>query len=341
MPSAPAPDPIDVPALAAGVLGGERAVLARAITLIESTRPDHRGPANDLLERLLARAGGSRRIGITGAPGVGKSTLIDTFGSNLTAAGHRVAVLAVDPTSSLSGGSILGDKTRMARLATDPNAFIRPSPNARTLGGVAARTRETITLCEAAGFDVVIVETVGVGQSEIAVAGMVDFFLALVLAGAGDDLQGLKKGLLEIADLIAVTKADGDNVERARRAVGDYRAALNILQPQSPHWRPPVLMLSGRDNVGLEELWQHIEAHRSALGDSGEFDTRRQRQAVAWMHEMLEERLLREALDKPGVRDELGELEGRVGRGEITPAAAVEDITRLIATEPAPLPRHE
>src|SRR6476620_3884493 len=246
-----------------GVLAGDRAMLGRAITLIESAKDEHAGPAQQLLQRLLPHTGKAHRIGITGVPGVGKSTAIDQLGINLVEQGHRVAVLAVDPTSTRSGGSILGDKTRMTRLSQSPAAFIRPSPTSGTLGGVARRTREAMALVEAAGFDVVIVETVGVGQSEVAVAGMVDFFLVLLLAGGGDDLQGIKKGIIEIADMIAINKADGDNVIRAERAAAEYRAALQILTPQSATWSPPVLTGSGRDNGGLDALWAKIAEHRS------------------------------------------------------------------------------
>src|ERR687898_219963 len=243
---------------AEAVQSGDRAALARAITLMESRRPDHREAARSLLQELMPRTGKAVRIGITGVPGVGKSTTIDTLGSMLTEKGHKVAVLAVDPSSTRTGGAILGDKTRMARLAADPNAFIRPSPSSGTLGGVAAKTREAMLLCEAAGFDVILVETVGVGQSEIAVADLTDFFLVLMLPGAGDELQGIKKGVVELADMIAVNKADGDNIARAKSAAGEYRAALHILAPRSAHWSPPVLTVSGLANQGLDALWERI-----------------------------------------------------------------------------------
>ncbi len=231
----------------AGIRAGDRAVLARAITLVESKRQDHQKSARQLVQDLLPATGKARRVGITGAPGVGKSTTIDALGTCLTARGHKVAVLAVDPSSARTGGSILGDKTRMAQLAADPNAFIRPSPAAGTLGGVAAKTRETMLICEAAGYDVVLVETVGTGQSETAVADMTDFFLALMLPGAGDELQGLKKGLVELADMIAINKADGDNMKRAQLAAAEYRAALHILTPRVAEWQPPVVDLFGAD----------------------------------------------------------------------------------------------
>ena len=253
-----------------GVRSGDRALLARAITLVESSKAEHQLRAQELLQTLLPQTGNAYRLGITGVPGVGKSTMIDQFGTNLTRAGHKVAVLAVDPTSSRSGGSILGDKTRMPRLAQDENAFIRPSPTSGTLGGVTRKTRETMALCEAAGFDIVLVETVGVGQSETAVCEMVDFFLVLMLPGAGDELQGIKKGVIEIADMIAVNKADGENVERATLAASEYRSALNILTPASANWSPPVLTVSAKENTGLDTLWQKIEEHRETLTQSGE-----------------------------------------------------------------------
>ncbi len=309
-----------------GVLDRDRAVLSRAITLIESGRAADRESAQDVLRGLLPASGGARRIGITGVPGVGKSTFIDAFGSMLTEAGHRVAVLAVDPSSSRTGGSILGDKTRMARLAVDPAAYVRPSPTGGTLGGVARMTRESMLLCEAAGYDVVLVETVGVGQSETVVAGMVDLFLALMLPGAGDELQGIKKGLLEIADLIAVNKADGDNALRARQALAHYRAALRIIEPESPSWRPTVWTISGLTGAGLPELWAEIERHRAILGASGELAAKRRRQQVAWMWSMLDARLLSAFRDHPKIRALLPELKEAVAGGTVNPTAAVEQL---------------
>jgi LAO/AO transport system kinase len=308
----------------AGVRAGERTVLSRAITLIESSRPEHQAQAQAVLLELLPHTGKAQRIGITGVPGVGKSTFIDAFGTLLTAEGKKVAVLAVDPSSTRTGGSILGDKTRMARLAVDPAAYVRPSPSGGTLGGVTRMTRETMLLCEAAGFDVVLVETVGVGQSETVVAGMVDFFLALMLPGAGDELQGIKKGLLEVADLIAVNKADGDNLLRARQAVSHYRAALRIIEPESPTWRPPVLAVSALTGDGLPELWRQVGRHRERLGATGELAARRRRQQVRWMWSMLEDRLLRALRHHPKVRGLLPELEGLVAEGRLTPTLAVE-----------------
>ncbi len=309
---------------------GDRATLARAITLVESRRPDHRRAAAQLLQAVLPFTGEAMRVGITGVPGVGKSTTIDQLGIRLTAAGHKVAVLAVDPSSQRTGGSILGDKTRMARLAADPDAFIRPSPTAGTLGGVAARTRESILVCEAAGFDVVIVETVGTGQSETAVADMVDVFVVLALPGAGDELQGIKKGVLELADIIAVNKADGDNAERARRAAAEYRAALHILTPASANWSPPVLTVSGLADTGLDTLWTTIGEHREAMRASGEFVARRRRQQVRWMWTMLEERLLGRLRSDPELAARLDRLETEVGAGRMAPTAAVEDIAERL-----------
>jgi LAO/AO transport system kinase len=312
-----------------GVLSGDRAMLARAITLVESTKPEHAALAQQLLQALLAATGNALRLGVTGVPGVGKSTTIDQLGMNLIAEGHRVAVLAVDPTSKRTGGSILGDKTRMSRLAQEQSAFIRPSPTSGTLGGVTRKTRETMALAEAAGFDVIIVETVGVGQSEVAVADMVDFFLVLLLAGGGDDLQGIKKGIIEIADMIAVNKADGDNVTRAERAAAEYRAALQILTPQSATWSPPVLTVSGRDNGNLDTLWATIADHRQKMIASGEFALRRQRQAVAWMHDMLNDRVMASLKSNPRVAERLPALEAEVRAGRLMPTLAVEAILEL------------
>jgi LAO/AO transport system kinase len=317
---------IDIDGLARRLASGDRAALARAITLVESRRPDHRRLAGELIQAMLPETGNAIRVGITGVPGVGKSTTIDTLGSNLTAAGHRVAVLAVDPSSTRTGGSILGDKTRMARLAADPSAFIRPSPSSGTLGGVAARTRETMLLCEAAGFDVVLVETVGIGQSETAVAGMTDFFLVLMLPGAGDELQGIKKGVLELADLIAVNKADGEGLKRARAAAAEYRAALHILTPSSPNWSPPVMTISGLANEGLEALWQQVEEYRRRLGATGELAVRRSRQQVTWMWQMVEDSLLARVRRAPGLEDRLAALEGDVAAGRLAPTAAAARI---------------
>ncbi|MEX0768433.1 MAG: methylmalonyl Co-A mutase-associated GTPase MeaB [Microthrixaceae bacterium] len=309
-----------------GVLARDTARLAQTITLLESTKLQHRELAQQVIEGLLPYSGGSVRIGITGVPGVGKSTFIDQFGINLTGLGHRVAVLAVDPSSSRTGGSILGDKTRMSRLAVDPAAFIRPSPAGVTLGGVTRATRETILVCEAAGFDIVLVETVGIGQSETMVAEMVDFFLVLMISGAGDDLQGIKKGVLEMADMIAVNKADGDNKQRAELAAADYRAALHLLNPASPTWSPPVLLCSGLANQGLEELWQQITTHKEKMSATGEFKLRRSAQQVRWMHAMLDDRLRDDLRAYAEVRSELDSLKVAVQEGKITATTAVEGL---------------
>jgi LAO/AO transport system kinase len=324
-----AADP-DTKALARAIRGGDRATLARAITLVESKRADHRQAAHLLVQELLKDSGKAARIGITGSPGAGKSTTIDALGTYLTAKGHKVAVLAVDPSSTRTGGSILGDKTRMARLGQDTNAFIRPSPSSGTLGGVAAKTRETMLICEAAGFDVIIVETVGIGQSETTVSDMTDFFLALMIAGAGDELQGIKKGVVELADMIAVNKADGDNVARAKLAAGDYRAALHILAPRSANWTPPVATFSALTGTGIAELWTQIEAHRAAMTKSGELATRRREQQVKWMWSMLEERLTARLRSDPVVRAKLRAAEAAVADGRLAPTLAVEEIAALI-----------
>ncbi len=326
---------LSLEALAEGIRSGSRAVLAQAITLVESSHPAHQARARALVQMLLPETGKAWRVGITGVPGVGKSTTIDQLGMNLIATGHRVAVLAVDPTSRRTGGSILGDKTRMQRLSQERSAFIRPSPTSGTLGGVARRTRETMTLVEAAGFDVVIVETVGVGQSETAVSEMVDFFLVLLLAGGGDDLQGIKKGIIELADMIAINKSDGANTEPATRAAAEYRGALNILTPASPSWQPPVLTISGRDNRGLYQLWERIEEHARIMTASGERDVRRRRQAVSWMREMLTDRLIETVRATPTLAQRLPEIEAEVAAGRLAPSVAVEEILERLAIVPA------
>src|SRR5262245_12221857 len=282
----------DLADLARGVRARERAVIARAITLIESRRYDHQKAAHRLVQELLPSAGKAIRVGITGAPGVGKSTTIDALGTFLTGKGCKVAVLAVDPSSARSGGSILADKTRMPRLSSDANAFVRPSPSAGTLGGVAAKTREAMLLCEAAGYDVVLVETIGTGQSETAVADMTDFFLVLMLAGAGDELQGLKKGVIELADMLGVNKADGDNIARAKAAAAEYRAALHIIGAGSELWTPPVITFSALTGDGIAELWARICEHRERTNAAGALAARRREQQVKWMWAMLEERMM-------------------------------------------------
>jgi LAO/AO transport system kinase len=328
MPS-PSPPP-DIERLARDIRSGDRTVLSRAITLVESKRADHRHTAAALIQALLPGTGKAVRVGITGAPGVGKSTLIDALGHMLTGQSHKVAVLAVDPSSRRTGGSILADKTRMARLANDANAFIRPSPSSGTLGGVAAKTRETMLLCEAAGYDVVLVETVGVGQSEIAVADMTDFFLVLALPGAGDELQALKKGVVELADMIAVNKADGDNLPRAKLAASQYGAALHILSPHSPNWSPPVVTCSAHNGDGIEALWEHILDHRRRLTASGELAARRGEQQVKWMWTMLEERLFAPLRTNRALKAALPRIEADVAAGRVAPGTAVEQIADLL-----------
>jgi LAO/AO transport system kinase len=319
-------DTISVDEYVDGVRRGDRTALGRAITLVESTKPQHQELAQQLLVELLPHAGQAHRVGITGVPGAGKSTFIDSLGTNLTGAGHRVAVLAVDPTSSRTGGSILGDRTRMQRLSVDSSAFIRPSPTGGTLGGVTRSTRETIVVVEAAGYDVVLVETVGVGQSETLVANMVDFFLVLMIAGAGDDLQGIKKGVLELADMIVVNKADGGNETKARAAAADYQHALHLLQPASPNWVPPVLTCSALANAGLDTIWSQIERHRRKLTDSGELGERRTRQQVDWMWSTVEDRLRTALRAHPAVRALAPGLEAEVRAGRITPTLAADRI---------------
>ncbi len=320
----------DPHALAGRLSDGDRAALARAITLVESVKPAHRRQAADLLQAVLPRTGKAMRVGITGVPGVGKSTVIDQLGVNLTGEGHRVAVLAVDPSSTRSGGSILGDKTRMSRLSVDRNAYVRPSPSAGTLGGVAARTRETMLLCEAAGFDVVIVETVGTGQSETSVADMVDIFTVLMLPGAGDELQGIKKGVLELADIIAVNKADGENKPRADKAAAEYIAALKILMPRVPEWRVPVLTMSAKENDGLDRLWSEVLRHREVTTAAGAFEKTRAEQQVTWMWAMLEDRLRGQLTRDAQTRQRIKQLESDVRAGKTAATRAVEDIATAL-----------
>jgi LAO/AO transport system kinase len=320
----------DIGKLTKELRAGDRAALARAITLIESRRGDHQAAARELVQALLPDTGKAIRVGITGSPGVGKSTTIDALGMFLIERGHTVAVLAVDPSSARTGGSILGDKTRMARLAASDAAYIRPSPSSGTLGGVAAKTRESMLLCEAAGFDVVLVETVGIGQSETAVCDMTDFFLALMLPGAGDELQGIKKGLVELADMIAVNKADGDNIKRANHAAADYRSALHILSPRSEHWQPPVLTYSALTATGIAELWQKILDHRTAMNASGDFTARRRQQQVKWMWSMLEQRMMARLRADAAIRGKVKKAEADVADGRITPAIAAEQIAELL-----------
>ncbi|GAY18384.1 methylmalonyl Co-A mutase-associated GTPase MeaB [Mycobacterium sp. shizuoka-1] len=318
--------PADVTALAEAIRGGDRAALSRAITLVESTRADHRDQAQQLLLELMPDAGRALHVGITGVPGVGKSTTIEALGMFLIEAGHRVAVLAVDPSSTRTGGSILGDKTRMAKLAVHPDAYIRPSPTSGTLGGVAKATRESIVLAEAAGFDVILVETVGVGQSEVAVANMVDTFVFLTLARTGDQLQGIKKGVLELADIVVVNKADGAHAIEAKAAARELSAAIRLIYPRETLWRPPVLTMSALEGTGLRELWDTVLAHRNVLSEAGEFDARRRRQQVDWTWSMVRDAVLDRVLSHPAVRAERAEIERAVRDGELTPALAAQRI---------------
>lgn len=308
--------------IAEGVKNRNLRALAKAITLIESRNLDHSVAATTLLDELLPFSGNSVRIGISGVPGAGKSTFIEAFGLHLTAVGHRVAVLAVDPTSQLSGGSILGDKTRMEELCREPNAFIRPSPSGDTLGGVARKTRETMLLCEAAGYDVIIVETVGVGQSEITVASMVDFFLLLQLSNAGDELQGIKKGVMEVADAILINKAEGDNRPKAELARQQYANALHLFRPKSPNWQVPVLLCSALYNQGIDEIWQRIMEYRKAMTATGEFEQKRKLQATDWMWTLVGDGLKDLFRRDKQVEGILPQLQQAVAEGITTPGAA-------------------
>ncbi|GAA1097804.1 MULTISPECIES: methylmalonyl Co-A mutase-associated GTPase MeaB [Kitasatospora] len=317
---------IDLDQYRQGVLDGSRAWIARAITLVESIRPDHRELAQRLLVDLLPHSGRAVRVGITGVPGVGKSTFIEALGTMLTGMGHRVAVLAVDPTSSRTGGSILGDKTRMEKLSVDPNAFVRPSPTSGTLGGVARATRESMVVMEAAGYDVVLVETVGVGQSETTVAGMVDSFLLLTLARTGDQLQGIKKGVLELADLVAVNKADGPHERDAKAAARELAGALRLLQPPDAAWTPPVLTCSGLGGLGLDVLWDRLQQHRSLLDATGALDAKRRDQQVDWTWAMVHDQLLARLREHPEVRRLVPVVEEQVRQGTLTATLAAQRI---------------
>ena len=323
---------LDAQAFVEGVRGGDRAILARTITLIESEQVAHAELAQDVLEALLPETGGAHRVGISGVPGAGKSTFIDALGKQLTGLGHRVAVLAVDPTSSVSGGSILGDKTRMSELSNDPNAFIRPSPTSGTLGGVTRKTRETILLCEAAGFDVVLVETVGVGQSETIVAGMVDFFLVLMIAGAGDELQGIKRGILEVADMLAINKSDGDNRPRAMRAQASYQSALRLMRGGDV---PPVVTCSALEKTGLDELWALVVESLREREATGQLQRTRRAQQVQWMWDMVEDGLRRALRTDPDLSALIAQLEDAVGQGRATPSAAALKVLRRFAERAA------
>jgi LAO/AO transport system kinase len=330
---------VDVPALVEGVLAGDRRVTARAITLVESRRADHRERAQELLVELLPHAGGARRVGISGVPGVGKSTFIDQLGMDLTSSGSKVAVLAVDPSSARSGGSILGDKTRMARLSVDPNAFIRPSPTSGTLGGVAQATRESMVVVEAAGYDVVLVETVGVGQSEVTVAEMVDSFLYLTLARTGDQLQGIKRGILEIADVIAVNKADGEGAPGARMAARELAGAIRMLRGHvEGGWDVPVLTCAGLTGEGLDAVWGKLVEHQDRMKASGAFEDRRRTQQVRWTWQLVRDGLEHALRSHPGVRSLAPQLEKAVLAGELTPALAARQIRDTFLAAPGDPP---
>ncbi len=317
-----------------GVLKQNRLILARTITLIESSLPAHQEIARTILDRLLPHTGKAQRLGITGVPGAGKSTFIESFGTMLTERGHRVAVLAIDPSSTRSGGSILGDKTRMEKLAINEQAFIRPSPSRGTLGGVARKTRESMLVCEAAGFDVVIIETVGVGQSETTVASMVDFFLVLMIAGAGDELQGIKKGVLEVADAIVINKADGDNILRAQMAQKDYQAALHLLMPNNPNWSPPVLTCSSLQMTGIEAIWATILDHRKVLDAFGQIEAKRRSQALDWLAFLVEDDLHQWFYNNPQIQTSLPFLQQEVASGRVSPTAAADTLLSLLKIMP-------
>jgi len=319
----------EIAALADGVLAGNRRALARAITLIESSRHDHRADASELLQHLMPQAGKSVRLGISGAPGVGKSTFVEALGNHIIDAGHRVAVLTVDPSSAISGGSILGDKTRMELLSRRPEAYIRPSPSGNTLGGVTRRSREALILCEAAGFDVIIVETVGVGQSETKVAEMTDMFVLLLLPGGGDELQGIKRGIMELADLILINKADGELKALAGRSAADYRNALRLLHPRSADWKVEVRTCSAQDRVGIAEAWEAALRHHDILEASGEFGARRAAQARAWMWSEVNDSLIAELQSDPEVRRQIPALEAAASEGRIPPVIAARQLLEI------------
>ena len=319
---------------AQGVLNGDRRLIAKTITVIESSLAAHQRLAHTIVDLLLPYSGKAIRLGITGVPGVGKSTFIESLGTMLVEKGHRVAVLAVDPSSKRSGGSVLADKTRMEKLAVEERAFIRPSPSGGTLGGVARKTRETMIACEAAGFDVIIVETVGVGQSETTVASMVDFFLVLMIAGAGDELQGIKKGILELADAVAVNKADGDNIERAEFARKQYETALHFLAPSSPNWTPPVLTCSALEMIDIDVIWENVIKHHTIFTDTGELKANRKKQAVDWMWSLIKEGLKDRFYQNPEVKKNLPETIREVENGTVASTIAAGRLLNLLDNKP-------
>ncbi len=316
-----------------GILRGDRIMLARAMTLVESSRPEHRLLAAEIIDRCLPRAGNSLRIGITGTPGAGKSTFIEAFGMELIKQGHRPAVLAIDPSSRLSGGSILGDKTRMQQLAADARAFIRPSPAGRALGGVAPNTRELIFLCEAAGYDRILVETVGVGQSETAVHSMTDFFLLLLIPGAGDELQGIKRGIVEMADLIAINKADEERIRAARRAQKEYQRALHLFPPKESEWTARAITLSALYRKGIKDVLQITEDYKSKMEASGFLTQNRQRQSIHWLHERIDLALRERFYRHPGMKAELEATEKKVARGLWSSLKGAEHLMALLFGE--------
>ena len=320
---------VDLETLVQGVLSGDRTSLGKALTLVESNRIEDRELVEELQAQLSPKTGNAHRIGITGVPGVGKSTFIEAMGIKLIESGHKVAVLAVDPTSTVSGGSILGDKTRMTRLANDPDAFVRPSPSSGTLGGVTRTTRESMAVLEAAGYDVMMVETVGIGQSETVVAEMVDIFLILMLPGAGDELQGIKKGVLELADMIAVNKTDGENEAKAFEAAKDYISALRLTQPMNHGWTPPVVNCSSLTGKGLDEVWEKIKDHREILESNGEWEKRRKDQKLKWMWSIVEARLFADLHDNPAIAEQITELEKTVLEGKISATSAAERLLEV------------
>jgi LAO/AO transport system kinase len=312
-----------------GLADGDISMLGRAITMVESTKAEHQELAQQILEQSMPKTGRSIRIGITGVPGVGKSTFIESFGKLITSMGKKVAVLAIDPSSEQGRGSILGDKTRMEELSKDALAFIRPSPNAGSLGGVARKTRESILLCEAAGYEIIIVETVGVGQSETTVHSMIDFFLLLMLAGAGDELQGIKRGIMEMADAIAITKADGDNLNRSKAAVGDYKRAIHLFPAKSNHWIPKVLTCSSYEKRGITEIWETISSFVDLCVMNGHFEENRKKQAQFWLHESIQEQLGNYFYENPKIKTELAHLEKEVVNGKISPFVAANQLITL------------
>ena len=317
-----------------GVLDENRQVLSKTITLIESSRSDHKALSRQVIDNLIPHSGNTVRIGITGVPGAGKSTFIESLGMFLLNQGYKVAVLAVDPSSTRSGGSVMADKTRMERLSVEPKAFIRPSPAGGTLGGVASKTRETMIACEAAGFDVLIVETVGVGQSETTVASMVDFFLVLMLAGAGDEIQGIKKGVLELADAVAVNKADGDNIPKAKRTRKEYESALHLLRPETRTWSAPVLTCSALKMVDIDKIWETILDHRKRFTDTGELEEKRKKQSVAWLQALLEDSIKEWFYKKNDVKKLLKKLKRDVEKGSISPTSAAGDLLKVLEDKP-------